>query len=234
MPGRNAQSRPVKIGRPRVDSSAATGDARNDILRAAVDLISKKGVAKTTVTGIAELAKLRPPSIYHYFDGKADILAQVAVEANAGPIAMAHWINQQQAPAAVRLWAFVALDVTLLSKLPFDINEVHRTITVDPELAQVYDFGREELIECVATLLRSGIADGQLRDVSVPLAVMTILGNDEGSQNWLRRPGEVDPVEAARHVADSALLALTAVPLDLPATRAAGQQLVDCYLEPRS
>lgn len=119
---------------------------------------------------------------------------------------------------AVRLFWLTYQDVLALCRFPFDIDEVHRLSAGHPQEFQRYWVERQCLNDEVEALITAGVGAGELRDVDPRLAALTLLANDEATQNWLRPVGEhrlrgrVDdalgdyrPEEVADHAAEMAL-----------------------------
>lgn len=57
--------------------SAESATTRERILVAAARVLSMKGYSETRLSDIAELAELRSPAIYHYFDSREALIAEV-------------------------------------------------------------------------------------------------------------------------------------------------------------
>jgi AcrR family transcriptional regulator len=214
-------------GRPRLSEAHGSGDPRRDILAAAAHLISEQGLNNTTMAQIAEAAGLQTPSMYYYFDGKGGILRALAIDANRAPLEIVAAVRDASDDPAVQLWATVALDVRTLCELPFDINEVHRFVAQDEESQTAYTKARDDLIGVVAEIVADGIGCGAFHEVDAALAAVTLLANDEGSQNWIRSDPDADPVAAGTFLADLALRGLAADPSTVATTRAAASELVE-------
>jgi len=69
---------------PRRKIAESDPGSRVAILRAARALVLKHGHERLSLREVARRAGFSPASLYEYFDGKADLLREVAVEANAG------------------------------------------------------------------------------------------------------------------------------------------------------
>jgi AcrR family transcriptional regulator len=214
------------MGRPRVRKVSGSGDARRDILAAAASLISRQGLRATTLAQIADVAGLQTPSLYYYFANKGAILLELAVDANRGPLTLVDLVNASDEAADIRLWSFVCLDLQALCALPFDINEVHRFASEDPASDEVYRQARERLIGEVASIVSAGVAEGSFRRVRARMTALTLLGNDEGSQNWMRVDRSADPAEVGEFLADFALRSLLTDATEIDRIRRRGRKLV--------
>src|SRR4029077_8139499 len=69
---------------------------------------------------------------------------------------------------------------------------------------------RDELVEALAAIVTEGVERAELRAVDPRLTALTVMANDEGTQNWLRvagRAGVPPRGGAAEHDAVGAFLA---------------------------
>ncbi|MCU1457224.1 MAG: amtR [Actinomycetia bacterium] len=181
---------PRRSGRPRRSTrEAASGDPRSEILAAAGRLFAERGVGGTTMVEIARASGLRQSSLYYYFRNKGHVLEAIVVEANRVPLRMIEQVREAGGPAPVQLYRIIRADVAALSSLPYDLNEIHRLAGRDPETFTRYWEEREQLVDAVTQVIRAGIDAGELRQMHPRLAALTILSNDEGTQNWLRVAG---------------------------------------------
>jgi hypothetical protein len=125
-------------------------------------------------------------------------------------------------------------DVAALCALPYDLNEIHRLAARDRGEFTRYWSERDHLVDELAAIVREGVDRGELRPVDPRLAALTIMSNDEGTQNWLRVAGRGgDPVRAgvAEHhavgsfLADLVVRGLLVAPRDLDRVRRAADAL---------
>ena len=193
---------PKRTGRPRSTGRRAEGDVVDEILAAASRLIGQRGVGGTTMSRIAAEAGLRQPSLYYYFSRKEELLAALVGRANVVPLHLARALFGGNADAAVKLHRFVQEDVVALCRLPFDINEVHRIAARDQ--AEFADYWREraQLQRLISRLVRDGVEAGSFRPVDPALTALTVLGTDEGVQNWFRVGGSHRPAAIGAAVSD--------------------------------
>jgi AcrR family transcriptional regulator len=155
-------------------------------VRAALELFGERGVHTVTMAEIAERAGLQQPSLYYYFRSKLDVLRHILGDVNRIPLSIVERARRAEGPVAVRLHWLVYQDVLALCRFPFDINEVHRLSAANPDEFDRYWADRQQLNDEVEALIAEGIAAGELRDVDARLAALTVLANDEGTQNWFR------------------------------------------------
>jgi len=184
MPEKKAP--PRRTGRPRSTGQTVEGDAVDGILAAASTLFGQHGVEGTTMSRIATEAGLRQPSLYYYFRRKEELIAALVARANVVPLHLARALLAGEGSTAAQLHRFVHEDVVALCRLPFDINEVHRIAARDPDGFAEYWSERNQLQRLIARMVRSGCREGAFRTVDAHLTALTVLGTDEGVQNWFR------------------------------------------------
>jgi TetR/AcrR family transcriptional regulator len=198
-------------GRPRKVPLAVDRDPRSEIIAAATRLFARRGIAATTMAEIAESAGLGASSLYYWFRSKQQILEVIIEDVNRAPLQLAEDLAARPGPALGRLRELIQLDVEALCALPFDINEVHRLAAEDDDAFDRYWSDRRRLIDAVERLVAEGIRSGELRAIDPHLTALTLLANDEATQNWFRGESGYDAGEVAAHVTDLAVRSLQAI-----------------------
>jgi AcrR family transcriptional regulator len=218
-----------RTGRPRRSARPARdGDPRREIVATASQLFTERGVAGTTMAEIARRCGLQQPSLYYYFHSLGELLDEIVSEANRAPLELVARVRTAGGSPAVQVYRVIRADVAALCALPYDLNEIHRLAARDREAFARYWTERERLVDELATIVAEGITRGELRDVDPRLTALTLMSNDEGTQNWLRvagRQGAPVQTSAAEHHAVGAFLAdlmvrgLLVAPRDLDKVR---------------
>jgi TetR/AcrR family transcriptional regulator len=162
------------------------GDPSAQILAAAGRLFGELGVEATTMSRLAAEVGLGQSSLYYYFRSREEVVAALVAEANVVPLELVERITAGPGSVAAKLHRFVLGDVEALCALPFDINEIHRIAGREQERFASYWKERASLERRLSALIKVGVGDGQLRPVDPRLTTLTILANDEGTQNWYR------------------------------------------------
>jgi TetR/AcrR family transcriptional regulator len=182
----------ARVGRPRATPRSTSVDPREDIVVAASRLFGSLGIEATTMSRIAEEAGLRQSSVYYYFRSKDEVVAAMVERANVVPLHLVSAVIAEGSSPATQLFRFIRGDVVALCTLPFDINEVHRIAARDQTAFASYWTERRTLERRISSIVRAGIAAGELRDVDARITALTIMSNDEAVQNWHRLvPGPV-------------------------------------------
>jgi AcrR family transcriptional regulator len=228
--------RPVGRPRTKTGSNSELG-ARAEIVAVASRLFAAKGVSETTMAEIADGAGLQQSSLYYYFRSRDAILEEILGTVNRVPLEFVERLKRDGGPAAVRLYRLIRFDVAALSDFPFDINEVHRLASRQPEGFDVYWEERQRLNDEVEALIAEGVAGGEFLPVDPRLTAMTLLANDEAVQHWNRGQrrlanradpgagadtggaGDYTPAEIGLFLADLALRGLLARPARLDTVR---------------
>ncbi|WP_218136280.1 TetR/AcrR family transcriptional regulator [Nonomuraea jiangxiensis] len=103
------------VGRPRAVARPATGlSPREELLAAAAELFTVNGYSATTTREVAERAGIRQATLYHYFRGKEELLAELLESTVRPSLEAARLLAASDAPAGARLWALAHRDATLL------------------------------------------------------------------------------------------------------------------------
>ncbi|MFN3218372.1 MAG: TetR/AcrR family transcriptional regulator [Acidimicrobiales bacterium] len=182
------RTRAPGAGRPRKRERTSEGPVPDEIVRAAVRLFARQGVAATTMADIAEAVGLGVSSLYYYFQSKHDIFERIVIEVNREPLTIVAEVRERFPDAGRRLHAFVRADAAALCELPFDFNEIHRLAGDDPDGFDRYWADRQRLLDEVAEIVRQGVDDGEFVPVDADLTAVTVLANDEAVQHWFRHP----------------------------------------------
>jgi AcrR family transcriptional regulator len=223
------------VGRPRTKAAAGgTSElgARAEIVAVASRLFAAKGVSETTMAEIADGAGLQQSSLYYYFRSRDAILEEILGTVNRVPLEFVERLKLDGGPAAVRLHRLIRFDVAALSEFPFDINEVHRLASRQPEGFDLYWEERQRLNDEIEALVAEGVEGGEFLSVDSRLTAMTLLANDEAVQHWNRGrrrlanragpdAGDYTSAEIGLFLADLALRGLLARPARLDAVRRA-------------
>jgi len=189
-----------RAGRPRRSARPVDGSARGEILAVAARLFAERGVHGTSMAEIARRSGLQQSSLYYYFRNKEQVLDEVVAEANRAPLALVAGVRRDGGSAAIQLYRIIRADVMALCALAYDLNEVHRLAARDPAAFRRYWRDRDRLIDDVTAVIADGVAAGELRDVDPRLTALTILSNDEATQNWMRAPGPGRGARADAHL----------------------------------
>lgn len=131
---------PRRVGRPRADRLRPESGRppREELLSAAAELFTVQGYAATTTRAVAERAGMRQATMYHYFGGKEQLLAELLESTVAPSLALARrLLAETDRPAARRLWELCRSDVLLLCGGPYNLGALYLLPEVSgPRFAQ--------------------------------------------------------------------------------------------------
>jgi TetR/AcrR family transcriptional regulator len=191
-------------------------------------LFAERGVNGTTMAEIARRSGLQQSSLYYYFRSKEQVLGAVVAEANRAPLELVERIRADGGPPVAQLYRIIRADVAALCGLPYDLNELHRVAARDATMFARYWKQRHRLEAELAAVVQDGIDGGELLPIDAHLAALTILSNDEGTQNWLRndprrrdkkRLAANEPYAIGTFLADLTVRGLMHSPRDLDKVR---------------
>jgi AcrR family transcriptional regulator len=185
-------------GRPR--SKERWEERRREVLDIAAQLFAERGYHATSIQDLVDATGLKRGGLYHYINGKADLLIQIHQRVIDPLLADARRIAAEEGPADVILRA---LAVALINDIANYHDEVivflneWRIIGDDPEWTTVRE-ARKEFEGVIESVLQAGMDEGIFRISDRRLAVLGFLGMFNYTYQWYQPGGRVSP----QHVAD--------------------------------
>lgn len=186
---------------------------KQNLLKAALEVFSRKGYAATRVEDIAKQANVTTGAIYHHFGGKSDLyIALIEVYSARANQIFQQIIDEGGSPAAVlrrllvRLFEYAEEDKEYIAVVELFLN----TNDVSPELAiinqQVLE-SRRALVQFFTGLIQNGLDDGEFHPwVSPENTALALLGFINGmGLIWLQDPESFSIKERAEDLVDSFL-----------------------------
>lgn len=162
---------------------------RDAILRAAARLFRERGFADTGMRDIAAAADLSAANLYHYFNGKNDLLFYCqdrALDRMLGAVAAA---RRHSRSASERLRAVFAAHLTTLLD---EIEGATAHLQVDslpPAMRNAIVRKRDRYEHALRRIIADGVAAGELADVNPALVVRAMLGAMNWTVTWFRPEG---------------------------------------------
>ncbi|MGW3566788.1 TetR/AcrR family transcriptional regulator [Streptomyces sp. NPDC000941] len=172
-----------RVGRPRAAGRLDSGlSPRDELLAAAAELFTTRGYAATTTRAVAERAGMRQATMYHYFAGKEDLLAELLESTVTPSLALAHRLlaADEAAPAEARLWFLCSSDVRLLCGGPHNLGGLYLLPEVRGEGFAGFHHVRLELKEAYGRLLAATESCGSLDKGELALRTDLVFGLIEG------------------------------------------------------
>ncbi|MCX5383450.1 TetR/AcrR family transcriptional regulator [Streptomyces sp. NBC_00083] len=196
-----------RVGRPRAVQRPDSGlAARDELLGAAAELFTLHGYAATTTRAVADRAGLRQATMYHYFAGKEDLLAELLESTVTPSLDLARrLLDDATRSAEDRLRALCRFDVELLCGGPHNLGALYLLPEVRAERFAVFHRNRAELKAAYAELLAGTRSCAGLDADEVALRTDLVFGLIEGVI-LIHRSAPARPVPAfAAATADAAL-----------------------------
>jgi len=162
---------------------------RDAILRAAARLFRERGFADTGMRDIAAAADLSAANLYHYFDGKHDLLFYCQDRALDRMIAATVTARREAASAADRLRIVCTAHLqTLLDEI--EGATAHLQIdSLPPALRDEIVKKRDRYERALRRLIADGIAAGELVDSDPAIIARAMLGAMNWTVTWFRPDG---------------------------------------------
>jgi len=117
-------------------------NSRELIKKSAIDLFFVKGEFNTTSQDIADLAGVKRPLIYYYFNSVEDLMLEVLVETNSERDQLIHDVLNEDSELVEKLDKIFDLHLTYTIKFPFRqlYLATHASLNLSNELKQSLDY----------------------------------------------------------------------------------------------
>ena len=176
---------------------SATPRHRGAIVRAAAMLFRRNGFAATGVNEIVEVSGAPKGSLYHYFPGGKDQIAEAAVAfAGAGVVATLEGLEKQHQTAAAMIRAYCKLLAGWMAKSNFrDGCPIATTLLESaPQSEGLTTAGREAFVGWCAVVTRALMRDGFGKAEARRLSTLTVSAI-EGALILARVEARAAPIE---------------------------------------
>lgn len=178
----------------------------SEIYHVAARLIFEKGFDATSMNDIAEAVGMTKAGIYHYIDGKKDLL--FAINSYGLDLLDIQVIGPARAveDAEERLRAIISNHISLITS-----GNSHIAILVD-EVAglsrahrRAIDRRRRLYLDFVRETLEQLKAEGKLKDINITIAAFSLFGMILWLSRWFKSDGQLTSEEIAREIQKIAL-----------------------------
>ncbi|MEU7011268.1 helix-turn-helix domain-containing protein [Streptomyces sp. NPDC046332] len=217
-----------RVGRPRAQERTADGlEPRDEVLAAAAELFTTRGYTATSTRTIAERTGLRQASLYHYFDGKEAILAELLEGTVRPSLEVARrLVSEAEAAPEARLWALCHSDAALLCGGPHNLGALYLLPEVQTGRFAAFHRIRSELKSCYTELLAATEAGAALGADDLVLRADLLFGLTESVILIRRADPAREPSTLAVATADAALRVAGVPQRSLTRLRREGQGLL--------
>lgn len=190
---------------------------REDILAAAARLFADQGFSATSMNQVAEACGVAKPTLYHYFQDKQALLAQICDSHVHALLTLVEQVKAQQLAPDVQLRTLIER----FTRAYADAQAQHRVLTseirflADAERERVLGIERRVVGEFAAalSLVRPELHDARLHK---PLT-MLLFGMINWTFTWLRPDGDLSHEALAALVSDLFFGGIGAVQVRQPA-----------------
>lgn len=152
---------------------------KEEIVRAALDVVGKRGVRALTIAAIADAAGMSEANIYRHFGGKDEIFAALAEFIGSAVMGKAATIAGGSRKPLEKLETIYFSHISLIAEHPGiprfvfsdDVHLGHRTIA-DKLALRIGNY-----VETITGVIAAGIAEGELKQGLSPReTALTLLG----------------------------------------------------------
>ena len=187
-------------------------ETRTQIIEAAEKAFYNRGVARTTLADIAELAGVTRGAIYWHFSNKAELLEALldSLHETYDHLAMASESEDEPDPlGCIRKLLLQVFNELVLDARTRRINEIlHHKCEFTDEMCEIRQQRRTAIIEChdsIARALANAVRRGQLpTDLVVERAAIALFSYVDGLiGRWLLVPDGFDLLGEAEHWVDA-------------------------------
>lgn len=177
------------LTRPVSPRSRRRDRQRDAILRSAARLFRERGFADTGMRDIADAADLSAANLYHYFDGKNDLLFYCQDRALDRMLDAVNAARKESPAATDRLrMVFTAHLQTLLDDI--EGATAHLQIeSLPPALRSKIVKKRDRYEQALRKLIAEGIRAGELVEMNPAIVVRAMLGALNWTVTWFRPEG---------------------------------------------
>lgn len=199
---RNRREGPRQPARER--SRQRYAQRRTEVVDRAARVFAARGFHGTSIEDLVDATGLQRGGLYHYMDGKLDLLIAIHERFIDPLLANAREVSERDEPADVQLRELARV-------LMGDIADYHDQVTVflhewraiesDPAWKDIRR-ARREFEQIVSDVLERGRDEGLFEFEDLRLTLLGFLGMINYSYQWFNPKGRVSPATIADHFAD--------------------------------
>jgi AcrR family transcriptional regulator len=174
------------------------------VIDQAARLFADQGYHATTINDLVEATGLQRASLYHYIDGKPDLLIAIHERFIEPLLEEARRIADSDEPAEVQLRALAGALMRDIARYRDEVTVfLHEWRALRPTPAwEGVRRARKEFEEIIVTVLRRGRDEGRFAFGDIRLTLLAFLGMVNYSYQWYDPSGRATPGQIADHFAD--------------------------------
>jgi TetR/AcrR family fatty acid metabolism transcriptional regulator len=181
-----------------------TGNARREqITRAAIEVLAESGFAATSLSLIAERVGVSKGVLSYHFSDKADLVREVVRSVLADAAA---WMTPRiEGAASYReaLHRYIAANVSFLGAHPVDIlalTEVIANARATAGVPEIFERSQRDAVDALEKLFSDGHRAGEFGDVPAPILAMSLRATIDATSERLRADASYDLAEFERQL----------------------------------
>jgi len=178
-------------------------EKKEEIIFKAVESFAKKGYEKATLEEIAAELKMTKGSIYHYFNGKEDILFQSLIKAHTiANQVLSKIVERRDLPPKDKLCLAIKEHVKVLTTElaygPLRQQELLLPVKLRDEVRAE----RKKFQQMFVGIVHEGIEEGAFKPANLKLVSFAILGATNWVARWYSPDGPFSPEAIGEAFAD--------------------------------
>ena len=181
-----------------------TGAARREqITRAAIEVLAERGFAAASLAAIAERVDVSKGVLSYHFSDKADLVLEVVRSVLASAET---WMIPRIAGAGSyreALHRYISANVSFLSAHRVDIRaltEVLANARVTPGVPEIFETSQREAVRALEALFSDGRTSGEFGDVPASILAMSLRATIDATSERLRDNPDFDLAEFERQL----------------------------------
>lgn len=178
-------------------------EKKEEIFLRAADIFAKKGYEKTTLEEIAAELKMTKGSIYHYFNGKEDILFQSLIRAHAlANQVLSKIIERRDIPPKDKLYLAIKEHIKVLTTKFVYATLRQQELLLPVKLRDEVRAERKKFQQMLVGIVHEGIEEGAFKPANLKLVSFAILGATNWVARWYSPDGPFSPEAIGEAFAD--------------------------------
>ncbi len=172
---------------------------RREVVATAAELFAERGYDSTSISELTEATGLAAGGLYHYIEGKDDLLIAICDELLEPLLEQAQKIVAADAPPVEQLRELVAAWVAHVVEHRHHMlvfTQERQAIEREPRWRRVRS-QRQAFEKTLDDVLARGEADGSMTFADRRLSLLALLGMVNYTPQWVRAGGRLTPAEIA-------------------------------------
>ena len=178
-------------------------EKKDNIIRKASYIFAEKGYQKTTLEEIAAELKLTKGSIYHYFNGKEDILFQSLLRAHSlANESLTQVCAIPDIPPDERLKLAIKRHVDVITQRFVFSSLRQQDLMLHGEMREKIIRERDKFQVMLSNIIKEGMDQGIFRNDNLKIIVLALLGAINWIGFWYSEDGPFNPEMIGEHIAE--------------------------------